>query len=57
MDVLTFVGGQKLFFGETSEILVFAIYLIWKGNFFVEKGHVPAWLRILIWPNLKIKQV
>ena len=36
---------------ENSEILIFAIYLVWKGHFFVEKGHVSAWPRIFIWPN------
>ena len=38
---------------ENSEILIFVIFLLWKGNFFFfEKGHVSAWPRILIWPKL-----
>ena len=44
--------GQKLFLPENSEILISAIYFVWKGHFFVvEKWHVSAWPRILIWPN------
>jgi hypothetical protein len=26
--------GQKLFLPENSEILIFAVFLVWKGNFF-----------------------
>ena len=26
--------GQKLFLPENSEIPIFAIFLVWKGNFF-----------------------
>ena len=33
------ISGQKLFLAENSEILIFAIYLVWKGHFFVEKVH------------------
>ena len=45
-------SGQKLFFGENSEILIFAISLVWKGHFlYFEKGHVSAGPRILIRPN------
>ena len=29
--------GQKLFLPESSEILIFAIFLLWKGNFFLLK--------------------
>ena len=38
--------GQKLFLPENSEILTFAIFLVWKGIFFVENGYVSAWPRI-----------
>ena len=55
--LLTFVStlflGKHYFLAENSEILIFAIYLVWKGHFFVEKRHVSAWPRILIW-NLKV---
>ena len=41
--------GQKKILAENSEILIFAIYLVWKGHFFfVEKGHVSACPRFLI---------
>ena len=51
LKMLQIAPGQKLFLAENSEIFIFAIYLVWKGHFFVEKGHVSAWPRILIWPN------
>ena len=43
--------GQKLFLPENLEILIFAVYLVWKGHFLCEKGNVSAWPKILIWPN------
>ena len=39
---LGLVLGQKLFLPENSEILFFAIFLVLKANFFVEKGHVSV---------------
>ena len=39
--------GQKLFLAESSEFLVLAIYLVWKGQICLfEKRHVLAWPRI-----------
>ena len=37
--------------------IIFVMYLVRKGHFFVEKGHVSAWPRIFIWSNWKIRYV
>ena len=37
--------------------IIFVMYLVRKGHFFVEKGHVSAWPRIVIWSNWKIRYV
>ena len=44
----------KTIFGGKLRNPFFAIYLVWKGIFFVEKRHVSAWPRILFWSNWKI---
>ena len=33
-----FSNGQKLFLPENSEILIIAIFLVWKGIFLLKKG-------------------
>ena len=33
MDDIGEACGQKLFLPENSEVLIFAIFLVWKGNF------------------------
>ena len=38
-NMVHLTSGEKLFLVESSEILIFAIYLVWKGHvFFVEKA-------------------